>query len=185
MSLRRGFKAEAERLADGIRAEMGLRSADPAFPRAVAAHLGIEVRLGDELVGRERFIELEQIQPGAFFACTFRPTPERTVVVLSPLSVETRQNSDLAHELAHIILEHDLSRLERVGNLTFFVCDSDQEEEAAWLSGCLLLPRPLLISQLKSGVGALDIAARLGVSEHMVTYRINVTGVRRQLGIGA
>lgn len=181
MTLRRGFKAEAERLAEEIRAEMGLEADESALPRAVAAHLSIEVRMGSDLLPKARFAELEKIQPGAFSACTFRPTPERVVIVLNPLFSEARRNSDLAHELAHVLLDHDLSRIERVGELSFFVCDADQEEEAAWLSGCLLLPRPLLLRQLRRGVTAQEIAAQLCISEHMVTYRINVTGVRRQL----
>ena len=181
MTLRRGFKAEAERLAEDVRGDMGLAPDEPAVPRAVAAHLGVEVRMGDELVSRARFAELEQIQPGAFSACTFRPSAERVVVVLNPLSSDARRNSDLAHELAHVLLNHELSRLERVADLSFLVCDADQEEEAAWLSGCLLLPRLLLLSHLRRGVTAHDLAAQLCISEHMVTYRINVTGVRRQL----
>lgn len=181
MSLRRGFKAEAERIANEIRKEMRLRATDPAMPRDLALHLGVEVRSGDELAPLSSFQELESIQPGAFSACTFRPAPERIVVVLNPLSTEARRNSDLAHELAHIILEHELSRMERLGDLTFFVCDAEQEDEAAWLSGCLLLPRPLLIAWLARGLSPAEIADQLKVSDHMVTYRINVTGVRKQL----
>ena len=41
----------------------------------------------------------------------------------------------MAHELAHTILKHELSRVEKLGDVTFLSCDPTQEEEAVWLSG--------------------------------------------------
>ena len=180
MALRRGFKSEAERIARGVRSEMGLNAAKSVAPEDLASLLGIEVRAGDELVPRERFRELERIQPESFSACTLRPSPERVVVVYNPLSARSRRSSDLAHELAHILLDHELSRLERLGDVTFFSCDAIQEEEAGWLSGCLLLPRALLLAEVRRGTSAKEIAKKCGISEQMAQYRLNVTGVLRQ-----
>ena len=180
MALRRGFKSEAERIARGVRSDMGLNAAKSVAPEDLASLLGIEIRAGDELVQRERFRELERIQPDSFSACTFRPSPERVVIVYNPLSAKSRRRSDLAHELAHILLDHELSRLERLGDVTFFSCDAIQEEEAGWLSGCLLLPRALLLAEIRRGVSAKEIARKCGVSEPMAQYRLNVTGVLRQ-----
>ena len=180
MALRRGFKSEAERIARGVRSEMGLNAAKSVAPEDLASLLGIEVRAGDELVSRERFRELERIQPDSFSACTLRPSPERVVVVYNPLSTRARRSSDLAHELAHILLDHELSRLERLGDVTFFSCDAIQEEEAGWLSGCLLLPRALLLAEIQRGASAKEIAKKCGLSEQMAQYRLNVTGVLRQ-----
>ena len=180
MALRRGFKSEAERIARDVRTELGIRAAEPVAPEALAELLGIEVRAGDELIPRKRFTELERVQPGAFSACTFRPSADRVVVVYNPLSAKSRQRSDLAHELAHTLLEHELSRVEKLGDVTFLSCDSTQEEEAAWLSGCLLLPRALLLAEVRRGSGARDIAKKYGLSERMAQYRLNVTGVTRQ-----
>ena len=180
MALRRGFKSEAERIARGVRLDMGLSAAKSVAPEDLATLLGIEIRAGDELVRRERFRELERIQPDSFSACTLRPSPERVVIVYNPLSAKSRRRSDLAHELAHILLDHELSRLERLGDVTFFSCDAMQEEEAGWLSGCLLLPRALLSAETRRGVTAKEIARKCGVSEQMAQYRLNVTGVLRQ-----
>ena len=180
MALRRGFKSEAEGIARGVRSEMGLNAAKSVAPEDLASLLGIEVRAGDELVPRERFRELERIQPESFSACTLRPSPERVVVVYNPLSARSRRSSDLAHELAHILLDHELSRLERLGDVTFFSCDAMQEEEAGWLSGCLLLPRALLLAEVRRGTSAKEIAKKCGISEQMAQYRLNVTGVLRQ-----
>ena len=180
MALRRGFKSEAERIARRVRSEMRLSAAQSVAPEVLAKLLGIEVRAGDELIPRTRFDELEEIQPNSFSACTLRPSPDRVVVVYNPLSAMSRQRSDLAHELAHILLDHELSRLERLGDVIFFSCDAIQEEEAAWLSGCLLLPRALLLAEVGRGASAKEIAEKCGVSERMAQYRLNVTGVVRQ-----
>ena len=180
MALRRGFKSEAERIARRVRVELGLGATESATPEMLADLLGIQVRAGDELIPRERFVELERMQPGSFSACTIRPSDGRVVVVYNPLSAKSRRRSDLAHELAHTLLEHELSRVERLGDVTFLSCDPTQEEEAAWLSGCLLLPRALLLAEVRRGFGATEIAKKCGVSEGMAQYRLNVTGVVRQ-----
>ena len=180
MALRRGFKSEAERIARRVRADLGLGASQSVTPELIAELLGIEVRSGDELIPREKFEVLEAIQPDSFSACTLRPSPDRVVVVHNPLASKARQKSDVAHELAHTLLDHDLSRIQRLGDVTFLSCDPVQEEEAAWLSGCLLLPRPLLLAEVSRGSGAADIAREYGVSESMAQYRLNVTGVMRQ-----
>ena len=182
MALRRGFKSEAERISRDVRVQLHKNAADPLSPLEVAELLGIEIRSGDELIPLERFRELEQLQPGAFSACTLTPSRDRTVIVHNPLYAESRRSSDLAHELAHTLLGHELSRIERVGDLTFLSCDPIQEEEAGWLSGSLLLPRPLLLKEIRKGQEAANIAKKFKVSEEMARYRIRVTGVERQTG---
>lgn len=180
MALRRGFKSEAERTARRVQTELGMSADQSVTPEFLADLLGIEIRAGDELIPRQRFVELEQIQSGAFSACTFRPSADRVVVVYNPLSAKSRRRSDLAHELAHTLLNHELSRVEKLGDVTFLSCDPIQEEEAAWLSGCLLLPRTLLLAEVRRGADAKEIARKVGVSERMAQYRLDVTGVTRQ-----
>ncbi len=184
MALRRGFKSEAERIAQGVRSELDMGAGQMVTPEDLADLLGVEVRSGDELISRRRFVELDQIQAGAFSACTFRPSNDRVVVVYNPISSPTRKRSDLAHELAHILLDHDLSRIEKLGGITFVTCDATQEEEAAWLAGCLLLPRALLLREVRRGSSSGDIARKCGVSESLARYRVNVTGVARQDAAG-
>lgn len=180
MALRRGFKSEAERIAKNVRSDLGIRAVHHIDPEVLAKLLGVEVRAGDELIPRDRFSRLEEVQPGSFSACTLSPSANRVVVVYNPLSSPSRRASDLAHELAHILLNHSLGRLDKLGDISFFTCDPVQEEEAAWLAGCLLLPRPLLLSEIRKGSGANEIAEKYGVSQRLAQYRLNVTGVLRQ-----
>ena len=181
MALRRGFKSECERIANRVRTELGLPKGSSVIPGLLAEFLDIEVRSGDELVDLSRFVELDEIQQDAFSACTFKPTEDRTVVVLNPISSEGRRSSDLAHELSHVVLNHGLSSVETLGDFTFLTCNSDQEDEANWLSGTLLLPRELLLREAWKRSTPLQIASRYNVSERMASYRLNVTGVLRQV----
>ena len=52
------------------------------------------------------------------------------MIVHNPVHSRGRVSSDLAHELAHIILDHDVRSIERAGKLRFLTCDAEQEEEA-------------------------------------------------------
>ena len=180
MALRRGFKSEAERIASEVQAELGLSSSQSVAPEALAELLDVEIRAGDDLIPLTKFEELGDVQGDAFSACTLQPSPERVVIVFNPLSEPPRRRSDLAHELAHILLDHEFSRVEKLGNVTFLSGDVNQEDEAAWLSGCLLLPRALLSVEVRKGAGAKEIAKKYRVSENMARFRLNVTGVLRQ-----
>lgn len=62
MTLRRGFKAEAERQAGRVRAEMGLASHDRLDPRKLAAHLEVTVVDASTLVDLAELEELERLQ---------------------------------------------------------------------------------------------------------------------------
>lgn len=178
--MRRGFKAEAERTADRLRKELGLRPTDRLDPDALARHLGAEVRCADELTDRSKLERLEELQAGAFSACTLT-IGGRHYIIYSPLASEGRRSSDVCHEVAHIALDHEVGEVAQVGNLTFFTCDPDEEQEANWLAGCLLLPRPLLLAAAKRGLAPAGIADEFGVSEQMAAFRLRTTGVERQL----
>lgn len=178
--MRRGFKAEAERLSEQVRGELDLKTADRLPLDRLAALLGAELRSADDLIDIERLVEIEELQPGAFSACTFE-IGDRRVIVSSPLASPGRRTSDLAHELSHLLLKHAIKDVQSIGGLTFFGCNPDEEQEANWLAGCLLLPRKLLFTVLKAGASATDIADRYEVSLQMANYRIRSTGVMRQL----
>jgi Zn-dependent peptidase ImmA (M78 family) len=104
------------------------------------------------------------------------------VVVFNPLHSPGRTRSNQAHELAHILLDHDVRTIEQVGNFKFLTCDTEQEEEADWLGGCLLLPRDLLMSAAWKGMSPADIADKYETSEQMARFRLNASGVLVQVG---
>ena len=178
--MRRGFKAEAERLSDQVRNDLGLKKADRLPLDRLADSQRAELRSAGDLIDIDRLRAIDELQPGAFSACTFE-IGERRVVVWNPLSSAGRRTSDIAHELSHILLEHAVKEVQSIGELTFFGCDPDEEQEANWLAGCLLLPRKLLLATLGAGATPSEIAERYEVSLQMANYRISATGVMRQL----
>jgi Zn-dependent peptidase ImmA (M78 family) len=87
------------------------------------------------------------------------------------------------HELAHILLGHDPARVDVAedGSLVLFTYDKDQEDEANWLAACLLLPRAALLVIRKESGDLKSAAKDYGVSQVMLQYRLNVTGVEHQM----
>lgn len=180
MTLRRGFLAEAEREAKRIRAELGLGPAEPVDIFQIAKHLGIRVIAADELIDAARLQDLERVQAFAFSACTFDIDGTK-VIVVNPLRTPARRASDVAHELSHLLLAHRLDEIRNVAGVPFRTCRPDQEEEATNLGGTLLLPRPLLLSAVRRGLDEQAIAAQYDVTTEMARFRVNRTGVRRQI----
>lgn len=180
MTLRRGFRAHAERLAVALRRELGLHESDPLPLDDAARARNVEVVSAADLVDPARLAELERIQAFAFSACTF-DIDGRSVIVYNPLRSEPRRRSDVAHELSHLLLAHALTEIREVAGLPFRTCRADQEEEATNLGGTLLLPRPLLLRAVGRGMGAQAVAAEYGVSLEMARFRLNTTGVARQI----
>ena len=179
--MRRGFKAEAERLAARTLAQFGAQPDRPVDVRALATHLRVAVLSAADVINIADLNELEALQPGAFSAATFHLPGERVVAVYNPLNEQGRTNSDIAHELAHILLNHDVREVQQLAGHTFFTCDPEQEEEANWLAGCLLLPRPLLLREAYAGASVDSLAARYNVSPTMARFRLNASGVLLQV----
>ena len=180
MTLPRGFKANAERKALEFRTGLGLSSTAPIDIVALAAHFGAEMVPGEELIPRSRFEDLESLQVGAFSAATFE-VEGKYYIVTSPLTSEARRRSDIAHELGHIILQHELSEIREVDGVPFRSCRPDQEEQATAFGATVLLPRPVLLAMIRKGFNTPEkIAIAQNVSVDMARFRLNTTGVLKQ-----
>jgi Zn-dependent peptidase ImmA (M78 family) len=180
VSLPHGFKARAERESLRLRGEIGLAPTQALDATRLAEHLKVEIVSAAELIDVARLEELERIQAYSFSAATFE-VKDRTFIVTSPLRTPSRQASDISHELAHIILKHELSEIREISGVPFRTCRPDEEEQATNLGGTLLLPRPLLISAARKGLGPQQIADKYNVTLEMARFRYNSTGVRNQV----
>ncbi|MDN4640765.1 ImmA/IrrE family metallo-endopeptidase [Agreia sp. PsM10] len=180
MTLKHGFKAQSERTASKFRGELGLAASDALDPRVLAEHLGVAVVDAGSLIAVEELEELERIQAYSFSAATF-DISARKIIVVSPLRSRGRQNSDIAHELSHVILDHDLSEVRELAGMPFRTCKPEEEEEATALGGALLLPRDLLMSAARRNATIEQIADQYLVTSEMARYRYNTTGVAKQV----
>ncbi|MBR7918275.1 ImmA/IrrE family metallo-endopeptidase [Burkholderia vietnamiensis] len=107
---------------------------------------------------------------------------EKTLVILNSSHSPARQASDLMHELAHRIRNHEPEEMSisSEGLMLLKAYDKEQEEEADWLAGVLLLPREALVHIRRQGMSDEEVIAEYGVSKRMYTYRVSMTGVNRQ-----
>lgn len=180
MTLRRGFKSEAEALSVSLRADLALGPSEPLSPWHLAEDLHVPIeRLSDYnsvAQAAANFFQRDGLE--SFSAVTVFRGPRRIIVHNDAHSV-ARQASNVMHELSHALLFHQPSRA--IGDDGTRLWDSQVEEEASWLSGVLLVPRPATLLVVKGGLSVQEAAQRFGVSESMMQYRIGVTGVKRQL----
>jgi Zn-dependent peptidase ImmA (M78 family) len=86
------------------------------------------------------------------------------------------------HELAHIVLGHELAEacMLEDGSLVPGNFSQEQEDEADWLAGTLLLPRPALLAIRARQLSDTDACAAYLVSRDMLNWRIRMTGVDYQ-----
>jgi hypothetical protein len=180
VSLPRGFKANAERESLRLRAELGLRPSQALDVAKLAGCMGVEIVSAGDLIDVARLEELERIQAYSFSAATFE-VAGRTIIVSSPLRVSGRLASDIAHELSHLLLKHELSEVREISGVPFRTCRPEEEEQATNFGGTLLLPRPLLVAAARQGLGPEEIAEKYDVTVEMARFRYNSTGVRSQM----
>ena len=105
------------------------------------------------------------------------------LVILNSAHAPTRQRNSLSHELAHLILNHRPvhTAVSEEGFLFNDRYDAEQEEEADWLAGALLLPRDALLAAYRRTRSSETIATQFGVSTKLVDWRLRMTGIPVQL----
>ncbi len=182
----RGFKAWCERYAAEKRSELGLKPTDPLDPFRLADNLGIRVWTPQDVPGiTEDLLSVLLRNDGTTPSCWSAVTlviGSKTLVILNSSHSPARQASDLMHELSHRIRGHQTHEMDvsAEGLMLLSGYDKLQEEEADWLSGCLLLPREALVHIKRRQLDLKAAAEIFGVSRQMLTYRLATTGVNRQ-----
>jgi Zn-dependent peptidase ImmA (M78 family) len=180
--MRWGFKAEAERIAVGLRREMGLRVSDRLDPTDLAKHLAIPVlglsTIAQAVPGNGFGRYFSAVDPDSFSAITL-VQGHRRLIVHNDAQHPNRQRSNLAHELSHTILEHEPAPLVNVDGKRFW--DGEMEREATWLGAALLVPRDAALAMVRSGRSLEVMAGHFGVSEELCAWRIRQTGILVQL----
>lgn len=181
----RGFKSWCERVALQQRTELSLRPEDPLDPMALAGHLGVAVWTAEQVPGLdpEHLGVLVEKDPDSWSAITLC-TGVKDLIIVNPAHGGGRRASDIMHEIAHILIGHDPARVDVTedGLLILSSYDKQQEEEAKWLSGCLLLPREALLLIRRRKMDPETAARAYGVSDQMLTFRQRVLNLVPQSG---
>jgi IrrE N-terminal-like domain len=182
--LRPGFKAEAEHTARLVRAELGLGPLDALDCFALAEAWGIPVvSLGElrEDGANERSVR-RLLNEDARFSATTVVLGTKRLIVYNPRQPPGRSASSLAHELSHLILEHEAAPAIGIGGCRHW--DGLQEAEADWLGAALLVPRESALEWMRQNGDLEDGARNFGVSIELFRWRVNHTGVVRQVAAG-
>lgn len=182
--LRRGFKTEAETLAQHVRAELGLGLLDKLDCTQLAEAWGIPIVTLGEL--RESGAQEASIQrllnPAAGFSAATICVGHRRLIVYNPRHSKGRIANSLSHELSHHILEHEPAPAIGIGGCRHW--NGTQEAEADWLAGTLLVPRGSALAWLRVNDDWDEGARNFGVSSELFAWRVNHTGVARQIASG-
>jgi hypothetical protein len=180
--LRRGFKTWCESTSVQIRRNLGLEPAAPLAPELLAPSLRADVWSLEEISGLAPDVatRLRTAHASSWSAITL-PGLERFVIIYNPAHSHERRASDLMHELSHLLLEHEPGNVFFGPNgLALRTHNQDQEDEARWLSGCLLLNRECLFLVRKKRWTVEEACRYFGVSTEMLVYRQQMSGVDRQ-----
>src|SRR5713101_6679076 len=175
MKLRWGFKSEANTIARDIRRELGLDVGAPLDPWQLAKYLDIPVaNLSSMRAEAEKAVlQFTRKDREAFSAVTVFHGYKRLIVVNDAHS-RGRQASNIAHELAHSLLWHEPAPGFAGDGMREW--NAEQEEEAQWLAGALLISDEVALSIVRRRLSLEEAAQCYGTSVDMVRGRINVTG---------
>ena len=184
-TLERGFKAWAERTSLAIRRELGTTADDALCPFKLSEYLDVELWTPSQVPGitQDILTQLLNNDPWGWSATSFQVN-DKCIVIYNPTHSDGRKSSDIMHELSHHILAHQpatvILSLELV-NVRMRSFDQKQEDEANCLAWALLLPREGLLRAKRRSKTVEQIADQYGVTKSLVNYRINSSGIERQV----
>ncbi len=177
-----GFKTRAATLALEVRAEVGLGPHDALDPRVIAAEYGVPVYTVSRLAATcppETIKHVTRVA-GRAFSAALVPFGTARLIVDNDSHDAGRRASSLAHEVAHLLLEHEF----RDGPIVVDGCrlhDQEQEDEADWLAGELLLPNVAALRAARDGLSDDEVASRFAMSLERARMRMNLSGARKRV----
>lgn len=177
-----GFKAKAQRLAIEYREQLSISKFDPLDAFDLAEHLGVPILSVDEFEGEISDEQVNRLRDTNKFSAMWLPNSDgEKIIVHNSYHSAKRQQSNLMHELAHLILRHEISeeaaRLCFLYRLHYF--NKEQELEAKFFGSCLQITTPGLLWAIKRKTIE-QISDYYTASVEMVQYRINSIGVLKQ-----
>ncbi|MBO9732606.1 MAG: ImmA/IrrE family metallo-endopeptidase [Chitinophaga sp.] len=183
--LKRGFPAQAEQLAIEYRDKLKLHACAPICAFKLAEHLRIPIYSATEFLTLQHERDHLSGTNGSdcgWSALTMTTGAGNRIIIHNPFHSAPRQQSNIMHELAHIICGHEVDEAIRDIPLPFGMrhFDEVQEEEAKCLGATLQLPKPGLLWSLKRSMSQSDIATHFNASVEMVAYRLNISGAAKQ-----
>ncbi len=182
--LKRGFKSKAEKLAIEYREKLGVQVWSPICAFKLAKFLNVAVYNATEFFTNLSEVQTlcgEQGQVSEWSALTMLTEKGNKIIIHNPYHTPARQQSNVMHELAHVICEHKRSYDSYNFAIPFGmrIFDKEQEEEANCLSATLQIAKPGLFWAKKRSLSSEQIAQHFNASVEMVKYRMLISGVSK------
>lgn len=177
--LGRGFKTDAENISHNIRSRMQLASHERLRAKHLAKCLGIRLLKPVDLswTDQAQFEEHFSLLRKHWSAFLLPEAGHKRIIVSNPASVPERQESDLFHEIAHVICDHKPKPINLVGEMAMRCFDDEDEKQAEFLGYALHLSKDALFHSLKQGFAQPKICETYRASQELVRHRINLTQV--------
>jgi Zn-dependent peptidase ImmA (M78 family) len=180
MTLRRGFKTEANKYAREFRLELKSPPEGPLCPWRLALHLSVPVFKLSEFAKKNPRAAFFLSENGLweFSGATF-VLGYRRIIVINDGHSPKRQASDLSHELSHCILAHaPAPHLITSASRQY---DKEQEEEANYLGPALLISEEAALSIVRRGLSRAEASDIYSVTEDVIQMRVNLTGATKRV----
>ncbi|MBI1183588.1 ImmA/IrrE family metallo-endopeptidase [bacterium] len=180
--MRRGFKTKCDSICSQIRNALRIDDYAALPEYALANHLGLKIFKPSDLLAfgfRKKHLNVLCNANSRDFSAVAIKAKSCVLITFNEAHSPARIKSSLVHEMAHIICDHDFTQFDADTSLREF--PKDEEEEADWLAGCLLIPRNGIIWAGRKGMNLDDLANHYEVSVQMARWRVNKTGVKNQL----
>ena len=165
------FRRQCEALAGEWRVKLGLLAFDALEGQRLARALSVQIRTPSDQAGFPAYLARQLEQQEDWFGVTL-PLDPPMILIRSHLP-STRHESTIMHELAHILLNHPLESLSLTPDEPPREYRSHKEAEAAYLGGCLQIPRRGILWARQLKMQKVEIASHFGASEQMVQWRLN------------
>lgn len=180
-----GFKQDAERISLQYRQLLKLENHAPLPAKLLAKYIELDLKTPTDIPGlsEESLQDLYGEGVDSWSGITLPTKYNGVVVIYNPKESIARRESTLMHEMSHIILNHKPSVIGSTKAVSIPLRNYDpvQENEASWLGSCLQLPRDMLLWCCKNKMNHNEIAEYSNASVKMVQFRINVSGVAKQV----
>ena len=182
MPITQAFDRRSQAIAASIRHDLGCPPWDPFPLDELLSALGVYTLNPSEIPGMSESSLQVLFGDGAeSWAAVTSSRNEHTVVIFNPLLSEGKRRVAVTHEVAHILLMHTPSTLMfgLEGTATLHAYGLQDEAEADWLMGCLLLPTPVL-DEIALGPLPESLAPFYGVTHEVTRHRLRVAGALRR-----
>ena len=167
-------------MAVSARQEIGLGPTFPLDCLRYLAHISILVLGFDELAELSPTSRRQLLHTDAesWSGMTVKEG-EDVAIVLNPTHTPERQRSTMMHEASHVLLQHVPTRVDFGPGGILLVSEyaADDEDEADWLAGAMLLPRDALMECRSRGMSNAQIAGYYGASVPLTEWRVRMTGI--------